>query len=36
MVEPTYHEVLSMVVDELLHLSFTVFTPLVRLYKQLH
>jgi hypothetical protein len=36
MVERTYHEVLSTVVNELLHPLLAVFTPHVRLYKQLH
>jgi hypothetical protein len=36
MVEWTYHEVLSVVVDELLHPSLAVFTPHVRIHKQLH
>jgi hypothetical protein len=35
MVERTYHKVLSAVVNELLHLLLKVFTPHVRLYKQL-
>jgi hypothetical protein len=34
MVERTYHEVLSVVVDELLHPLLAVFTPHVRLYKK--
>jgi hypothetical protein len=36
MVEWTYHKVLSVVVNELLHLLLAVLTPHVRLYKQLH
>jgi hypothetical protein len=36
MIEQTYHEVLSMVVHELLHPLLAVLTPYVRLYKQLH
>jgi len=36
MVERTYHKVLSMIVNELLHPFLAVFTPHVRLYKQLH
>jgi hypothetical protein len=36
MVEWTYHEVLSVIVDELLHPLLAVFTPDVRLYKKLH
>jgi hypothetical protein len=36
MVERTYHEVLSTVVNELLHLLLAVLTLHVRLYKQLH
>ena len=36
MVEQTYHEVLSMVVNELLRLLLAVLTPHVRLHKQLH
>jgi hypothetical protein len=36
MVERTYHEVLSAVVDELLHLFLTVFTLHVRLHKKLY
>ena len=35
MVERTYHEVLRVVVDELLHPFLAVFTPHVRLHKQL-
>ena len=35
-VEQTYHKVLSVVVDELLHLFLAVFTPYVRLNKKLH
>jgi hypothetical protein len=34
--ERTYHEVLSMVVYELLHPLLAVLTPYMRLYKQLH
>jgi len=34
--ERTYHEVLSTVVLELLHPLLAVFTPHMRLYKQLH
>jgi hypothetical protein len=34
--ERTYHEVLSMVVHELLHPFLAVLTPHMRLYKQLH
>jgi len=36
MVEQTYHEVLSTVVNELLHPFLAVLTPHVRLHKQLH
>jgi hypothetical protein len=36
MVEWTYHEVLSAVVDELLHLFLAVFTSHMRLDKKLH
>jgi hypothetical protein len=36
MVEQTYHEVLSTVVNELLRLFLTVLTPHVRLHKQLY
>jgi hypothetical protein len=36
MIERIYHEVLSMVVHELLHPLLEVLTPHVRLYKQLH
>jgi hypothetical protein len=36
MVERTYHKVLSVVINELLHPLLLVFTPHVRLYKQLH
>jgi hypothetical protein len=36
MIEQTYHEVLSTVVHELLHPLLAVFTPHVRLDKQLH
>jgi hypothetical protein len=36
MVEQTYHEVLSTVVNELLRSLLAVLTPHVRLYKQLH
>jgi hypothetical protein len=36
MIERTYHEVLSMVVHELLHPLLAVLTPHMRLYKQLH
>jgi hypothetical protein len=36
MVERTYHEVLSVVVDKLLHPPLAVCTPHVRLHKQLH
>jgi len=36
MVEQTYHEVLSMVVNELLRSLLAVLTPHVRLHKQLH
>jgi len=35
-VERTYHEVLSAVVDELLHFLLAIFTPHVCLHKQLH
>ena len=35
-VEQTYHKVLSVVVDELLHPFLAVFTPYVRLNKKLH
>jgi hypothetical protein len=35
MVERTYHKVLSTIVNELLHLFLVIFTPHVRLYKQL-
>jgi len=35
-VEQTYYKVLSAVVDELLHLLLTVFTPHVHLHKKLH
>ena len=34
--ERTYHEVLSMVVHELLHPFLAVLTPHMRFYKQLH
>jgi hypothetical protein len=34
MVEWTYHEVLSVIVDELLHLFLEVFTPHVCLHKK--
>jgi hypothetical protein len=33
MIERTYHEVLSAIVDELLHPPLTVCTPHVRLHK---
>jgi hypothetical protein len=36
MVEQTYHKVLSMVVNELLHPLLVVLTPHVRLHKQFH
>ena len=36
MVEQTYHEVLSAVVDELLLPLLAIFTPYVCFYKQLH
>jgi hypothetical protein len=36
MVEQTYHEVLSTVVNELLRLLLAVLTPDVHLHKQLH
>jgi hypothetical protein len=36
MIERTYHEVLSMVVHELLHSLLAILTPHMRLYKQLH
>jgi len=36
MVERIYHKVLSAVVNKLLHPLLAVFTPHVRLYKQLH
>jgi len=36
MVEGTYHKVLSVVVNELLHPLLAVFTPHVRLYKQFY
>jgi len=36
MVEQTYHEVLSAVVDKLLHPSLAIFTPHVRFHKQLY
>jgi len=36
MVEQTYHEVLSTVVNELLRPLMAVLTPHVRLHKQLH
>jgi hypothetical protein len=36
MVERTYHKVLSVVVDELLHPLLAVFTPHVHLHKKLH
>ena len=36
MIERTYHEVLNTVVHELLHPLLAVFTPHVRLDKQLH
>jgi hypothetical protein len=36
MVEQTYHEVLSTVVNELLRPPLTVLTPHVRLHKQIH
>jgi hypothetical protein len=36
MVERTYHKVLSMVVNELLHPFLAVLPLHVRLYKQLH
>jgi hypothetical protein len=36
MVEQTYHEVLSTVVNKLLHPLLAVLTPHVRLHKQLH
>jgi hypothetical protein len=36
MVQQTYHKVLSLIVDELLHLFLVVFTPHVRLHKKLY
>jgi len=36
MIERTYHEVLSTVVHELLHLLLAVLIPHMHLYKQLH
>jgi hypothetical protein len=36
MVEQAYHEVLSMVVNELLRPLMAILTPHVRLHKQLH
>ena len=36
MVEWTYHEVLSAIIDELLHPLLAVLTPQVHLYKKLH
>jgi hypothetical protein len=36
MIEQTYHEVLSMVVHELLHPLLAVFTPYMSLDKQLY
>jgi hypothetical protein len=36
MVEQTYHEVLSTIVNELLRPLLAVFTPHMRLHKQLH
>jgi hypothetical protein len=36
MVEQTYHEMLSTVINELLRPLLAVLTPHVRLYKQLH
>jgi len=36
MVEQTYHEILSMVINELLRPLLVVLTPYVRLHKQLH
>jgi len=36
MVEQTYHEMLRMVINELLRPLLAVLTPYVRLYKQLH
>ena len=36
MVEQTYHEMLSTVINELLRPLLTVLTPHVRLHKQLH
>ena len=36
MVERTYHEWLSTVVNELLHSFLTIFTPHMRLHRQLH
>jgi len=36
MVEKTYHEVLSTIVNELLHPFLAVLTQYVRLHKQLH
>ena len=36
MVEQTYHKVLSVVVNELLHPLLALLTPHVRLNKQLH
>jgi hypothetical protein len=36
MVERTYHKVLSVVVNELLHSLLAVLTPHVRLYKLLY
>jgi hypothetical protein len=36
MVEQTYHEMLSTVINELLHPLLAVLTPHVRFHKQLH
>jgi len=36
MVEQTYHEMLSTVINKLLHPLLAVLTPHVRLHKQLH
>jgi hypothetical protein len=36
MIEQTYHEMLSMVVNELLRPFLAVLTPHVRLHKQFH
>jgi hypothetical protein len=36
MIERTYHEVLSMIVHELLHPLLAILTPHMCLYKQFH